>query len=216
MPNIFDQFDEPTAKGGNIFDQFDEPTEAKQGEQVEQDGPLTRGWNSMSQNVGITKSLALGDYDDAAARIAEAVRYRQANPGSKEGNELAEAWGREEGVLNSIGNVFGEMRKDWREAPSVLEAIRATGRNVGAMGAGVVEQMPNAVPSLGLMLAGGAAGSLVPGPGTAAGALTGAAAGNTLIEGGGMVQEALQKAGINRWIPPPSRRGWRRMATTRY
>ena len=118
--------------------------------------------------------------------------------------------------MNSIGNVFGEMRKDWREAPSVLEAIRATGRNVGAMGAGVVEQMPNAVPSLGLMLAGGAAGSLVPGSGTAAGALTGAAAGNTLIEGGGMVQEALQKAGINRWIPLPSRRGWRRMATTRY
>lgn len=177
----------------------------------------------MVGSVGITKSLATGNYDETAQKIDEAARYQVANPGSKEGNELMAAWQRGnekpvdgESVTDQIArtarntktgaaNVAGEFAKDWNEAPGVVSGIRETAKNVGAMGAGVVEQVPNMLLPMAGMLAGGAAGgaagSSVPVVGnvvgTGVGAWLGASAGNTLVEGGGMAQEALQKAGIN-------------------
>ena len=64
------------------------------GIEKEQDNPLVRGWNKMVGSVGITKSLATGNYDETAQKIDEAARYQAANPGSKEGNELMAAWQR--------------------------------------------------------------------------------------------------------------------------
>lgn len=163
----------------------------------EQDGALKRGWNKMIQSVGITGALASGDAESAAQKIAESARYQQANPGTPEGNELMAAWQRGDGISGGMSEVAGEFKNDWRAAPSAVQAIRSTGANLAAMGSGVVEQIPNMIPPMTGMLGGGAAGSVVGPVGTVGGAWAGASTGNTLVEGGGMAQEALHKAGIN-------------------
>lgn len=173
------------------------PVEDEQPRNTDQDGALKRGWNKMIQSVGITGALATGDADAAAQRIAEAARYQQANPGTPEGNELMAAWQRGDGISGGLSEVGGEFKKDWREAPSAIQAIRSTGANLAAMGSGVVEQVPNMILPMAGMIGGGVAGSTVGPVGTVGGAWAGASTGNTLVEGGGMAQEALHKAGIN-------------------
>ena len=172
---------------------------------VVQDNALVRGFKKSSQSIGITKGLVTGDSADTARKVAEAADYARKNPGMQEGKEIGAAWERGDGIFGGVKEVAGEFAKDWREAPGVIKGLRATGRNLRAMGEKVIEQVPNmAAPVTGMVggaLAGGAAGSAAPIVGNAAGAAVGgwvgASAGNTLVEGGGMVQEALQKAGIS-------------------
>lgn len=95
------------------------------------------------------------DYQGGLA--AERDAYRKANPGTKEGNELMSAWDSGDGIAGGIKNVVGEIGKDWKEAPSTFDALRATGKNLSAMGGGIVEQVPNMVMPMAGMLAGGAA-----------------------------------------------------------
>lgn len=170
-----------------------------------EDGPLARGWNKTKQSVAITGQLAAGDTAGAAKTIRQADDYARANPSMREGRELGEAWERGDGVLGGLKEVAGEFKKDWQEAPGVVAGLRATGRNLRALGEGAIEQVPNMLPSVTGMVggaaAGGAAGSAVPIVGNVAGAIAGgwlgSSAGNTLVEGGGQAQDALQKAGIN-------------------
>lgn len=169
------------------------------------DGPLARGWNKAKQSMAITSQLATGDAAGAARTIRQADDYARANPGMPEGTELSQAWQRGDGVTGGVAEVGGEFAKDWRESPGVMAGIRATGRNLRALGEGVVEQVPNMIaPTIGMVaggLAGAAAGSAAPVVGNVAGGVAGAwaggAVGNTLVEGGGQAQDALQKAGIN-------------------
>lgn len=169
------------------------------------DGPLSRGWTKSKQNIGITASLATGNAEQAATQVAQADTYARANPGMAEGRELGEAWERGDGISGAIKEVGGEFAKDWRDAPGVIGGLRATGKNLQAMGAGLLEQVPNMVAPVTGMVAGAvggaAAGSAIPGVGNVAGGIAGgwagASLGNTAIEGGGMVQAALQKAGID-------------------
>lgn len=179
-----------------------------------QDGAFSRGWNKARQSMAITRDLVLGDADGAAQTIAEADRYAKSNPGMQEGRELMQAWDRGDGITGGIKEVAGEFRKDWVDAPTTVGALRATGRNLRAMGEGVAEQTGNMVAPVAGMLAGAKAGgmggaaigtAIAPGTGTAvggavggvAGGWAGASAGSTLIEGGYMAQEALNKAGID-------------------
>jgi hypothetical protein len=177
------------------------------------DGPLARGWKKSKQSIAISRDLTTGDVDSATQNIAEAERYARANPGLPEGRELSQAWDRGDGISGGVKEVAGEIKKDWDESSNWVGGLRATGRNLRAMGEGVIEQVPNMVAPVTGMLAGGfagakvggALGSVVPGAGTAAGAAVGgfaggwagASAGNAAIEGGYMAQEALQKAGID-------------------
>jgi hypothetical protein len=177
------------------------------------DGPLARGWKKSKQSIAISRDLTTGDVDSATQNIAEADRYARANPGLPEGRELMQAWDRGDGISGGVKEVAGEIKKDWDESSNWVGGLRATGRNLRAMGEGVIEQVPNMVAPVTGMLAGGfagakvggALGSVVPGAGTAAGAAVGgvaggwagASAGNAAIEGGYMAQEALQKAGID-------------------
>lgn len=192
------RLDGPDAPAQSAFD----PSTARE---FKPDGALARGWNKTKQSATITSRLAAGDAAGAAQTIKEADDYARRNPGMAEGRDLSAAWQRGDGVLGGISEVADEFAKDWREAPSVIGGIRATGRNLRAMGEGIVEQTPNMIaPTVGMLTggaAGGAAGSAVPLVGNAAGAIAGgwlgATAGNTLVEGGGMTQEAIQKAGIN-------------------
>ncbi|RRD43545.1 hypothetical protein EII18_03095, partial [Comamonadaceae bacterium OH3737_COT-264] len=177
------------------------------------DNALERGWRNMRHSVGISASIASGDYDSAAQQLAQASRYRQLNPSSREGAELSKAWDEGEGVWGGISGVAGEFAKDWQEAPNAFAGLRATGKNLLAMGAGIVEQTPNMLPGLigmvtgaGVGAKGGALAGGVAGPKGAAvggavggvgGAWAGGAAGNALLEGGHLAQQALSEAGVD-------------------
>lgn len=164
---------------------------------LEQDGAITRGAKQAVNSARRAGDLLLGDYASAADRVAEADTYRRANPGTPEGNELMAAWERGDGVAGGVSEVAGEMAKDWNEAPSTMGKLRATGKNLAAMGGGIIEQIPNMVAPMGGMLLGGAAGSLAGPAGTVGGAFAGATAGNTAMETGEQVDRALMAAGIN-------------------
>ena len=152
----------------------------------------------MTQNVGLTGDLATGDYKGAASRLSEIADYQRKNPGTPEGKALMQAWDRGAGITGGLQEVGKQFGKDWDASKTGLGAIRSVAKNMQAMGSGVLEQTPNMVAPMGGMLAGGAAGSLAtPVVGTMLGGWAGASLGNTAIEGGGMAQEALQKAGID-------------------
>ena len=170
------------------------PDEVKQ---KDQDSALVRGTKNAWNSIKTGGALLTGDADLAAQLAAERDAYRRANPGTKEGNELMNAWESGDGISGGISNVAGEMAKDWREAPGVMAGIRETGKNLSAMGGGIVEQIPNMVAPMGGMLAGGAAGSMAGPAGAIGGAWAGATAGNTLVESGEQVDRALMTAGIN-------------------
>ena len=167
------------------------------GESKDQDSALVRGTKNAWNSIKTGGALLTGDADLASQLAAERDSYRRANPGTKEGNELMKAWESGDGISGGISNVAGEISKDWREAPGVMAGIRETGKNLSAMGGGIVEQIPNMVAPMGGMLAGGAAGSMAGPIGTVGGAWAGATAGNTLVESGEQVDRALMAAGIN-------------------
>ncbi len=164
---------------------------------VEQDNALTRGISKAKSSAGITSSLITGDAAGAAQKIRDAELYDQRNPGTPEGKQLMQAWEQGDGILGGIKGVAGEVAKDFQEAPGLIGGLRATGKNLSAMGGGLVEQLPNMVAPMGGMIAGGLAGSLAGPVGTVGGAFAGATAGNTLMEGREQVSRALQSAGIN-------------------
>lgn len=169
------------------------------------DNAWQRGWKSTTNSAAITKDLATGDAAAVARRVKEFDDYSRANPGSKEGQELYQAWDKGEGVTGGVKGVAGEIAKDWKEAPNWLAGIRSVGANAKAMGEGLVAQVPNMLAPMAGMIggaaAGAAAGSVVPVIGNVAGGIAGAwagnSAGNTLVEGGGMLMDRLQKAGID-------------------
>lgn len=132
--NPFDQFDGPGPAQVNPFDKFDQP---------EQDGPLARGSNKAKQSMVITSQLVTRNAAGAAQTIKQADDYARANPGMQEGKEIGAAWDRGDGITGGIKEVAGEFAKDWREAPTVVGGLRATGRNLRALGERVVEQVLN-------------------------------------------------------------------------
>ena len=177
---------------------WDEDSVGGTGKQ-EGDGAFMRGLKSAKQSADITTKLVTGDASGTAQAVRDAELYRRANPGTKEGDELAQAWEAGEGPIGGIASVGRKMAKDWREADGVVSGIRATGRNLNAMREGIVSQLGNSVAPIAGLAAGGAlgtaAGSAVPFVGNvvggAGGAWLGASAGNTLVEGGGQLLEAL-------------------------
>ncbi len=190
-------------------------------DEVVQDGALSRGWNKAKQNMAISTDLALGDTEGAARTVGEAALYRQQNPGMQEGAELMQAWDEGDGIVDGVKAVAGEFSKDWNEADGFAAGARSVGKNLQAMGEGVLEQMGNMVAPVAGMVTGGVVGSKIGAPvgaaigapfagvgaapgaaiggavGGVAGAWAGASAGNAAIEGGGMAQEGLAQAGID-------------------
>lgn len=165
---------------------------------TETDGPLARGFKKAGQSIAMTSQLTGGDTAGAAQTIKEAADYAQANPSRPEGQKLMEAWDKGDGVMGGIGNVARQVKSDYDQAKGFIPGLKAVGRDLRAMGEGVVEQVPNMIaPTVG-MVGGAAAGSTVGGPvGALAGGWAGASAGNALVEGGDQIQTGIQKAGID-------------------
>lgn len=78
-------------------------------EKKEQDGALTRGWTKAKNSMAISADLATGDTASAAQKVKEADDYSKANPGSKEGKVLMDAWDRGDGITGGISEVVGQM-----------------------------------------------------------------------------------------------------------
>lgn len=175
------------------------PWESSPVPQDAQDGALIRGVKRATNSARTAFNLATGDAETGAQLAAERAAYEQANPGTKAGNELMDAWRRGDGVTGGISEVAGEMKKDWQEAPNLIGSVKATGENLSAMGGGIVEQIPNMVAPMAGMGAGALAGSAAfgPGAGTLTGMWAGASAGNTAMESAEKVDQALRTAGIN-------------------
>ena len=125
---------------------------------IKPDGPLKRGWGQAKGSAAFMTNLATGDNQAAAQNIVDSTAYRMRNPGMPEGKQLGEAWESGDGIMGGLEAVGDEIAKDWREAPNTVDALKGAGRNVRAMGEGIVEQVPNMLaPTMG-MVAGGAAG----------------------------------------------------------
>lgn len=170
-----------------------------------QDGPLDRGIKNTGFNSKMTAQLALNDTQGLADTVKEAHEYNQANPGMPEGKKLYDAYEKGDGFWDGVGNTVKQIGDDYTEAKGFIPGVKKVGRDFRAMGEGVITQLPNAVaPMVGTFggaALGAAAGSEVPVVGNVAGAvvgsLVGGSAGNALVEGGGQVQDGLQKAGID-------------------
>ncbi len=190
-------------------------------DEVVQDGALTRGFKKMKQNVALSADIASGDSTAAAQNIKDSQTYASANPGMKESKPLMDAWNRGDGVLGGIGEVGSQVAKDYRKAEGFISGAKAVGRDLRAMGEGVVEQVPNMIAPMAGQLAGGYAGAqlgsvaggsvgaafggvgAIPGAaiggtvGGIAGAFTGSAAGNAALEVGQAATDAMSKAGVD-------------------
>lgn len=193
----------PSTTGG-ATEEFDPDAYLASREDL-QDGPLDRGIKNTGFNSKMTAQLALNDTQGLADTVKEAHEYNQANPGMPEGKKLYDAYEKGDGFWDGVGNTVKQIGDDYTEAKGFIPGVKKVGRDFRAMGEGVITQLPNAVaPMVGTFggaALGAAAGSEVPVVGNVAGAvvgsLVGGSAGNALVEGGGQVQDGLQKAGID-------------------
>lgn len=169
------------------------------------DGALTRGIKNTGFSSKMSAQLALNDTQGLANTVKESSEYNQANPGMPEGQKLSDAYNKGEGFWGGVGNTIKQIGDDYTEAKGFVPGVKKVGRDLRAMGEGIITQVPNAIaPMIGTFggaALGAAAGSEVPIVGNVAGAiagsLVGGSAGNALVEGGGQVQDGLQKAGID-------------------
>ncbi len=193
----------PSTTGG-ATEEFDPDAYLSSREDL-QDGPLDRGIKNTGFNSKMSAQLVLNDTQGLANTVKEAHEYNQANPGMPEGKKLYDAYEKGDGFWDGVGNTVKQIGDDYTEAKGFIPGVKKIGRDIRAMGEGVITQLPNAVaPMVGTFggaALGAAAGSEVPVVGNVAGAvvgsLVGGSAGNALVEGGGQVQDGLQKAGID-------------------
>ena len=131
-----DQFDPKTARlvGEPKSSEFDPSTAQLV---PAQDNAFVRGWKNSTSSMAITKDLAAGDAASVARRVKESYEYNQANPGSKEGQELSKAWEAGDGITGGVSNVAGKIADDFKNAPNWVGGIRSLGANAKAMGEGI-------------------------------------------------------------------------------
>ncbi|WP_308074596.1 PLxRFG domain-containing protein [Neisseria polysaccharea] len=157
------------------------------------DTALTRGFNNSMRSARMAWNAFTGDKEELGQLKAEDMDYRKIQEGRKSQarRELGEAWDKGEGVGGGLSNVWGELKKDWREKglDGVLE-------DVGEMGGATLEQAPNALVPIATTTVGGILGTLA-GGNTAVGAYAGATLGNTLMEYGEQLDRAAEAAGVD-------------------
>ena len=165
----------------------------KEAREAADDTALTRGFNNSMRSARMAWNAFTGDKEELGQLKAEDMDYRKIQEGRKSQarRELGEAWEKGEGVGGGLSNVWGELKKDWREKglDGVLE-------DVGEMGGATLEQAPNALVPIATTTVGGILGTLA-GGNTAVGAYAGATLGNTLMEYGEQLDRAAEAAGVD-------------------
>lgn len=165
----------------------------KEAREAADDTALTRGFNNSMRSARMAWNAFTGDKEELGQLKAEDMDYRKIQEGRKSEarRELGEAWDKGEGIGGGLSNVWGELKKDWREKglDGVLE-------DVGEMGGATLEQAPNALVPIATTTVGGILGTLA-GGNTAVGAYAGATLGNTLMEYGEQLDRAAEAAGVD-------------------
>ncbi|EPI3625452.1 PLxRFG domain-containing protein [Neisseria gonorrhoeae] len=157
------------------------------------DTALTRGFKNSMRSARMGWNALTGDKEELGRLKAEDMDYRKIQEGRKSQarRELGEAWEKGGGVGGGLSNVWGELKKDWRE-----KGLDGALEDVGEMGGAVLEQAPNALVPIATTTAGGILGALA-GGNAAVGAYAGATLGNTLMEYGGQLDRAAEAAGVD-------------------
>ncbi|EMT8691105.1 PLxRFG domain-containing protein, partial [Neisseria gonorrhoeae] len=157
------------------------------------DTALTRGFKNSMRSARMGWNALTGDKEELGRLKAEDMDYRKIQEGRKSQarRELGEAWDKGAGVGGGLSNVWGELKKDWRE-----KGLDGALEDVGEMGGAVLEQAPNALVPIATATAGGILGALA-GGNAAVGAYAGATLGNTLMEYGGQLDRAAEAAGVD-------------------
>ncbi|HFC3403395.1 TPA: PLxRFG domain-containing protein [Neisseria gonorrhoeae] len=157
------------------------------------DTALTRGFKNSMRSARMGWNALTGDKEELGRLKAEDMDYRKIQEGRKSQarRELGEAWEKGGGVGGGLSNVWGELKKDWRE-----KGLDGALEDVGEMGGAVLEQAPNALVPIATTTAGGILGALADGN-AAVGAYAGATLGNTLMEYGGQLDRAAEAAGVD-------------------
>ncbi|HFB8144696.1 TPA: PLxRFG domain-containing protein [Neisseria gonorrhoeae] len=157
------------------------------------DTALTRGFKNSMRSARMGWNALTGDKEELGRLKAEDMDYRKIQEGRKSQarRELGEAWEKGGGVGGGLSNVWGELKKDWRE-----KGLDGALEDVGEMAGAVLEQAPNALVPLATTTAGGILGALA-GGNAAVGAYAGATLGNTLMEYGGQLDRAAEAAGVD-------------------
>ncbi|AAW89760.1 hypothetical protein [Neisseria gonorrhoeae] len=157
------------------------------------DTALTRGFKNSMRSARMGWNALTGDKEELGRLKAEDMDYRKIQEGRKSQarRELGEAWEKGGGVGGGLSNVWGELKKDWRE-----KGLDGALEDVGEMAGAVLEQAPNALVPIATATAGGILGALA-GGNAAVGAYAGATLGNTLMEYGGQLDRAAEAAGVD-------------------
>ncbi|HEZ8838617.1 TPA: hypothetical protein WK201_001464 [Neisseria gonorrhoeae] len=157
------------------------------------DTALTRGFKNSMRSARMGWNALTGDKEELGRLKAEDMDYRKIQEGRKSQarRELGEAWEKGGGVGGGLSNVWGELKKDWRE-----KGLDGALEDVGEMAGAVLEQAPNALVPIATTTAGGILGALA-GGNAAVGAYAGATLGNTLMEYGGQLDRAAEAAGVD-------------------
>jgi hypothetical protein len=174
------------------------------------DSPWEKGMHNLDSSFNQGINLINKDAEAAVKQLQADERYRQANPSSAAARELSalyDAAKDAEGNTQSfaaagqgITDVAKNIYRDSADAPTLGKGANALWENFKALGGGVVEQIPNSIPTMGGMAIGGALGSLTGNPlGTAAGVYTGATFGNMASGQNELLQNMIQKEGVNIW-----------------
>ncbi|ENW4083735.1 TPA: hypothetical protein WLM96_001382 [Neisseria gonorrhoeae] len=124
------------------------------------DTALTRGFKNSMRSARMGWNALTGDKEELGRLKAEDMDYRKIQEGRKSQarRELGEAWEKGGGVGGGLSNVWGELKKDWRE-----KGLDGALEDVGEMGGAVLEQAPNALVPIATTTAGGILGALAGG-----------------------------------------------------
>jgi len=175
------------------------------------DSPWARGMEYVGSSLTMFDALIRQNAEAATKETQRIANYRRLNPSSRAAQNLSAAW--EPGDISAgfIG-VKDQFKKDIQDATSSWEAIKATGRNVEALGAGLVTQLPNMLLPMVGMGVGALAGSVLGPAGTVAGGLAGRAAvvggmalgagvGTTAVVAGEMAAGELERSKVDQRDP---------------
>lgn len=103
----------------------------KEAREAADDTALTRGFNNSMRSARMAWNDFTGDKEEFSQLKAEDMDYRKIQEGRKSEarRELGEAWEKGEGVGGGLSNVWGELKKDWREKglDGVLEDVGEMG-----------------------------------------------------------------------------------------
>jgi N12 class adenine-specific DNA methylase len=182
--------------GGNVFDQFDRaPAKPKDsiltpGKSNDYFDALGKGISDLGTSLKSAKWVMTGgDTADMAKSLAAQIADSHASAGEQE--------------IQAGAKAVNDASGTWDTAKAIGGLLWSMATNPYDTGKMVVQNLPNAVPSMIMGAAGAAAGSaMVPGAGGLVGGMAGLGAGSATVEFGAKLSDKVQEALQARKLAP--------------